>query len=141
MVCGEVLTALDTDRDDPVLRRLFPVAHASDTGVDAAYRDMVGDDLLRSRRESLEVIIATIDRTEIDRVTIEAWLTGLNSVRLVLGTRLDVGEGPLPDLEPDDPELPAWAVYEFLGAMVSLCVDALADTLPDTIDGAEGSDD
>ena len=56
-------------------------------------------------------------------------MVGLNAVRLVLGTVLDVVENDYPDLEPDDPMIPTWAVYEFLGGVVEAAVSALGSTL------------
>jgi hypothetical protein len=58
-----------------------------------------------------------------------AWMTTLNSLRLVLGTRLDAGEEP-PQLDEDDPLAPAYAVYEVLGWVLSQVVDALSADLP-----------
>ena len=131
-VCDDVLAALDDENSperDPMLRRVFPVAHASDESVNEAYRDLVHSDLLRTRREALERVSATARDTELDRATLETWMVGLNTVRLVLGTRLDVSEDGFPQLEPDDPELPAWALYEVLGVLVGMVVDALARTV------------
>ena len=131
-VCDDVLAALDDENSperDPMLRRVFPVAHASDESVNEAYRDLVHSDLLRTRREALERVSATARDAERDRATLETWMIGLNTVRLVLGTRLDVSEDGFPQLEPDDPELPAWALYEFLGVLVGTVVDALARTV------------
>ena len=48
----------------------------------------------------------------------------------MLGTRLDVSEEPL-DIEADDPDAPAYAVYEYLGFLLSEVVDALAEGLPE----------
>ena len=130
-VCEDVLGALDNEdapNRDPMLRRVFPVAHTSDESVNEAYRDLVQSDLLRTRREALERVSATANDAELDRATLETWMIGLNTVRLVLGTRLDVSEDGFPQLEPDDPELPAWALYEFLGVFVGMVVDALART-------------
>ena len=133
-VCTDVLGMLDDDAAsgdparNPVLRRVFPAASADDPDVEAAYRDLVGSDLLRSRRDLLTRVAATAHERELDRDTMETWMAGLNTVRLVLGTRLDVQEDSFPELEPDDPELPAWALYEFLGALVGWIVDALART-------------
>ncbi len=129
-VCTEVLHLLTGDDapDDPALRRVFPAASTDDPELDADYRALVHSDLLRSRRELLVRIVDTAHDRELDRSTIEAWMTGLNTIRLVLGTRLDVREDELPDLAPDDPDLPAWALYEFLGALVGWIVDALART-------------
>lgn len=127
-VCQDVLTALDDDSppNNPMLRRVFPVAHVSDEAVNQAYNDLVHNDLLRTRREALERVSATAKDVELDRATLETWMIGLNTVRLVLGTRLDVSEDGFPQLEEDDPELPAWALYEFLGVFVGMIVDALA---------------
>ena len=52
-------------------------------------------------------------------------MSTLNSLRLVLGTRLDVDE-ELPALAEDDPLAPAYAVYEYLGWLLSQVVDALS---------------
>ena len=49
-------------------------------------------------------------------------MVGLNAVRLVLGTVLDVSEDGTPTLDADDPHAPAWAVYEFLGGVVDAAV-------------------
>lgn len=130
-VCTEVRSLLDDDdatQNNPMLRRIFPVAHASDESVNEAYRNLVHSDLLRSRREALARVAETANAIELDRATLEMWMVGLNTVRLALGTRLDVSEDSFPELEEDDPELPAWAVYEFLGVLVGLVVDALART-------------
>jgi hypothetical protein len=92
---------------------------------------MVHDDLLQSRREALATTARTADEGELPRETLEQWMVALNSVRLVLGTRLDVSEDEPPDLADDDPELAAWAVYEFLASVVDAAVHALSDTLGD----------
>jgi DNA-binding transcriptional regulator YhcF (GntR family) len=128
-VCEDLDSVLDDGDANPAVRRLFPAAHATDAEVDRQYQDMVHDDLLSSRREILAAVAASSDSRELDRATLEQWMVGLNAVRLVLGTVLDVSEDELPDLQPDDPQLPAWAVYEFLGSVVDAAVHALAATL------------
>jgi len=128
-VCDDLGSVLEDGAANPALRRLFPTAHATDPDIDRQYQDMVHDDLLSSRREILETVAASADDPELDRAGLEQWMVGLNAVRLTLGTVLDVDEDHLPDLEPDDPRLPAWAVYEFLGSVVDAAVHALAETL------------
>ncbi len=128
-VCEDLLSALDDPVAQPLLRRLYPVAHAEDAEIDAAYQEMVHGDLVTSRRTVLERVVATVDDTDLDREAIDAWMIGLNTVRLVLGTRLDVSEDGQPELEPDDPEVVAWAVYEFLGGIVESIVRSLMSTL------------
>jgi hypothetical protein len=128
-VCDDLGSVLDDGAANPAVRRLFPTAHATDPEVDREYQDMVHDDLLSSRREILAAVAASTDRDELDRQTLEQWMVGLNAVRLVLGTVLDVVEDDHPDLDDGDPQLPAWAVYEFLGGVVDAAVKALAGTL------------
>jgi hypothetical protein len=130
-VCEDLSSVLDDDESTPSLQRLFPRGHASDEKIDEAYQEMVHDELLSSRRDILAAVAASADRTELDRETLDQWMVGLNSVRLVLGTVLDVSEDGTPALEEDDPMLPAWAVYEFLGGVVDAAVHALATTLAD----------
>ena len=128
-VCEDLSSVLDEDESSPSLRRLFPRGHASDEEVDDAYQQMVHEDLYNSRQEILAAVAESVERTELDRETLEQWMVGLNSVRLVLGTVLDVSEDGTPVLEEDDPMLPAWAVYEFLGSVVDAAVQALGETL------------
>lgn len=129
-VCTEIVELLDGDdvTEHPALRRVFPPASPDDQDVQDSYRELVGAELLRSRRVALGRIAATAHDTELDRSTMETWMTGLNTIRLVLGTRLEVNGESMPELTPDDPDLPAWALYEFLGALVGWIVDALART-------------
>ena len=128
-VCEDVLAALDDGDANPLMRRVFPVAHVNDAEVNKAYRDLVHSDLLRTRREILQATAESAEATELDRQALEQWMVSLNLVRLVLGTRLDVTEDAYPDLTADDPDLPAWALYEFLGGVLENIVRALAGTL------------
>lgn len=130
-VCEDLTSVLDDGAANPALRRLFPSAHATDPEVDRHYQEMVHDDLLGSRREVLAAVAESADRADLDRATLEQWMVGLNAVRLVLGTVLDVSEDGYPDLDPDDPMLSTWAVYEFLGSVVDAAVSSLSDTLGD----------
>jgi hypothetical protein len=128
-VCEDLSSVIDEDESSPSLQRLFPRGHATDAEVDQAYQEMVHDDLLESRREVLAAVAESADQTELDRETLEQWMVGLNSVRLVLGTVLDVSEDGTPAIDEDDPMLPAWAVYDFLGGVVDAAVQALSETL------------
>ena len=128
-VCEDLLGVLENPDAAPLLRRVYPVAHVDDAAIDSAYQEMVHSDLVSSRRDALERIVATVDSRELDGEQLEAWMIGLNPVRLVLGTRLDVSEDSAPELEPDDPDLPAWAVYEFLGGMIESIVRSSFGTL------------
>jgi hypothetical protein len=111
--------------DDPSLTRLFPPAYANDPERDDEYRRLTRDDLLASRFSDFDVVERTIDADRLEEAEAESWMRALNGVRLVLGTRLDVSED-MGRPEPDDPEGPAYAVYEYLSVVVSELVDALA---------------
>ena len=54
------------------------------------------------------------------------------SWRVFLQCRDDRGVGRIGwiDLDPDDPQVPAYAVYEYLGWLLSQVVDALGSDLP-----------
>jgi hypothetical protein len=115
--------------DDPSVKRLFPPAYANDPERDAGYQVLTRDELLEERLAALDVVERTLDGGELDDAAMTAWMGTLNSLRLVLGTRLDVDE-ELPALEADDPLAPAYAVYEYLGWLLSQVVDALSTDLP-----------
>jgi hypothetical protein len=116
--------------DDPTVRRLFPTAYNEDPERDREYQQLVRDELLEGRLAVLATLEATLAADELDEAELTAWLRALNDVRLVLGTRLDVSED-LRDVDADDPDVPAYAVYEYLGFLLSEVVDALAAGLPD----------
>ncbi|HEX6419235.1 MAG TPA: DUF2017 family protein [Acidimicrobiales bacterium] len=116
--------------DDPAVRRLFPPAYPDDPERDAGYQVLTRDELLEHRLAALDLVESTLDGDgELDEAAMTAWMGTLNSLRLVLGTRLDVDE-ELPQLDDDDPLAPAYAVYEYLGWLLSQVVDALSADLP-----------
>lgn len=130
--------------DDVSLTRLFPTAYADDPERDAGYHALVRDELLEKRFSSLDVVeetLATADTgADVNGDQLASWMRSLNDLRLVLGTRLDVGEDDDPDeLDPSDPEGAAWSIYHYLGMLVSVIVDALAEELPEGDD--EGAPD
>ena len=115
--------------DDPGVRRLFPPAYPDDAERDAGYQVLARDELLEHRLAALDAVEASLDGSDLDDGGLTAWMTTLNSLRLVLGTRLDVDE-ELPELAPGDPLASAFAVYEYLGWLLSQVVDALDRDLP-----------
>ena len=120
---------LTATTDDPSVRRLFPTAYNEDPERDREYQQLVRDELLERRLASLATVEQTAEAETVDEEELSAWLTAINDVRLVLGTRLDVTED-LAAVDADDPDAPAYAVYDYLGFLVSEVVDALAGGLP-----------
>lgn len=121
--------------DDPSLTRLFPTAYPDDPERDAGYHALVRDELLEKRFGSLDLVQSTLAAlesgpVELDGDELSAWMRAVNDLRLVLGTRLDVGEDDQHlDLDPDDPDAVALQVYDYLGMLVATIVDALAGDL------------
>ncbi len=126
------LRALLTDStDDPHVRRLFPTAYHDDAERDREYQQLARDDLLTRRLAALDVIAGTLDAGELDEAQLSAWMGGVNDLRLVLGTVLDVSEDGTPP-GPNDPEAPTFAVYGYLTEVLDSIVEALTDGLGDT---------
>lgn len=114
------------DGSSPLLRRLFPTAYPSDAEADAAYADLVGDQLLAAKLDALDTVEGTIEGGEFTEEQLIGWMQAVNSLRLVLGTRLDVSEDLDPgDVADDDPDKALWVSYELLTQMLAIIVDAL----------------
>jgi Domain of unknown function (DUF2017) len=126
---GQLREQLVASTDDPSVRRLFPPAYPDDPARDAGHQVLTRDELLEHRLAALDTVEATLDGSELDDAGMTAWMSTLNSLRLVLGTRLDVDE-ELPPLDAADPLAPAYAVYEYLGWLLSQVVDSLSTDLP-----------
>lgn len=129
-VAGQLREALIVDTDAPTLQRLFPTAYPDDPERDAGYHALVRDELLSRHLEAVDTLQATVTAGEVDEAGLDGFMRACNDLRLVIGTRLDVSE----DMEPldlDDDDAPALAVYEYLGMLVALAVDALMAGLPE----------
>jgi Domain of unknown function (DUF2017) len=123
---GRLRRLLAETPDDRSLERLFPPAY-DDAEDEAEYRRLMGDELLEGRRRALRVIEETLDEDRLTKEQAEAWLTALNDLRLVLGTRLDVTEDMLLErLRPDDPNALEISLYAYLSWLQEQLVEALA---------------
>jgi uncharacterized protein DUF2017 len=123
---AQLRALLDEAPEDPSLERLFPPAY-DDAEDEDEYRRLMGDELLDGRRRALRVVEETLDQDRLSGEQAQAWLTALNDLRLVLGTRLDVrDETLLAELRPDNPRAPELAVYAYLSWLQEQLVEALA---------------
>jgi hypothetical protein len=129
-VVGQLRDAMLSDADDPALRRLFPPAYVDDEEKEAGFKALARDELLESRLQSIDVVERSAAADTLGADEAEAWLRAMNALRLVLGTRLDVSEDDVPELTPDDPDLPAWVLYDLLSRLVWELVEAMAADLP-----------
>ena len=114
---------------DESLRRLFPVAYLDNPALDAEYQEMMRGDLVESRYASIETMEQTLRARHVTEDQLTQWMQAINALRLVLGTRLDVSEEPH-DVDPDDPDLMFYLLYETLGELLHFIVTALTPGLP-----------
>ena len=125
---------------DPVLARLFPDAYGDDSEAAGDFRRYT-ERRLRSGKaadgaallESLDAAPVEDDRVKLklDRDAAHAWLRTLTSLRLALGTRLEVTEDDAEDarvatLPLDDPRRYVREVYDWLGWLQETLVRAVS---------------
>lgn len=112
------------ETDDPRLFRLFPPPYGDDEERNQGYAVLAGAELRERRIESLEVVSAHLDATELDGEQLSAWMRSINDVRLVLGTSLGItDDGQEPPSDPSD--VATYTVYELLGVLLESIVQAL----------------
>lgn len=125
---GEVRELLsEAPVGDPKMLRLFPPAYSDDDDANADYARLMHDELVASRLAAIERVDGLLvddQRTTIPDDEVHAFAMALNSVRLVLGTLLDVGEDD-DDPAADDPHAAESALYNFLSWLVDSAVAAL----------------
>ena len=107
--------------EDPALARLLPDAYGDDAAAASDFRRYTEADLRAGKRAAASAALAQLQplldgggKLLLERDEADAWLSWLNDIRLVLGTRLDVSED-LHELDPDDPRAPVFDVYSWLG--------------------------
>lgn len=99
------------------VRRLYPTAYPDDDELEAGYREMVHDQLLMQRLDGIDKVQATLDEPALTIEIADHWMSTINQCRLVLGTRLDVGEQEGP-IDEDDPDAQAKVIYQVLSHML-----------------------
>ena len=123
---GQLREALDAG--EPTLYRLFPPAHAEDDTANEEYATLVGPGLVDGKLRALAELERTAHATSLDEEELGAWLGALESLRLALGTQLDVTEQGAP-LDLDDPDAPRLALYQWLSWLQDEVVSALSEGL------------
>lgn len=110
------------------LARLYPNAYPDDDDRNARYRAVVHDQLLMSRLDAIDVVAATLDADHLTLDEADAWMTTINQIRLVLGTKLDVSEDDH-SIDPDDPDASALVIYQLLSHVLDAITEARTDLL------------
>jgi Domain of unknown function (DUF2017) len=112
---------------DDRTRRLFPTAFPDDPDAEAEYRAYMHGELVTSRLEALGTIESTLEERNLTEEQAVAWMQSINSVRLVLGSLLDVTEDIDVDRLPEDhPEIEGFVLYGYLSLLLDELVRALS---------------
>jgi hypothetical protein len=116
--------ALLEEPDHPAVRRVFPPAYSDPAHFEEQeeYRRLMQDDLVSRRRQELELIASTADARSLTEEQLLAWSRALNSIRLVLGTYLDVSE----DDQGTAPETAEESVYQWLTYLLGEAIEAMS---------------
>lgn len=128
--------AVELDREDPLIERLFPTAYLDDPRAAEDFRRFTEDEARRARLAEARVVIddlaATRDGVRPLRVRpdgVDAWLKTVNALRLSLSVRLRITDEEsltaLEHLGPRDPRTPLIDLYDWLGFVLESLLDAL----------------
>jgi len=140
------ITSHDSPPDDEVLHRLLPNAYADH--VDASELRRYTESTLRQKKQahamSMRIHLKSSDNGEVDldHDNANAWLGGINDIRLALGVRLKVENNSHEELEllsPDDPLRGVYAVYRWLGWLQETLLAALIDDVDEDEESALGN--
>jgi hypothetical protein len=123
---------------DPALRRLLPDAYRDDADAAEEFRRLTDKDLRATKRGDLSQIVTDLTdkatphrggvRVELSDDDVAAWLPALTSIRLALGTRIDVTEDMEAERETlpvDSPRYAEIATYDWLSWLQDAMVRAL----------------
>jgi hypothetical protein len=117
------------DSSSDIARRLFPAAYHQDEQHEQEYQRLMRDELLSSRLASLSLTSTLLERESVaDKVVLtadelDALMRSINSLRLVLGTLLDVDEDEFEaGLNEDDPAYGQYQLYSYLGWLLDWVV-------------------
>jgi Domain of unknown function (DUF2017) len=126
---SELRELLALSPDDPRVRRLYPAAYADDAEFEDEYRSLTREELQSGRLASIDAVEASVDAELLDIDQLTAWMQAVNSLRLVLGTMLDITDDDQElSFDPQDPNARTVALYGYLGGLLDEIVDAqLAD--------------
>jgi hypothetical protein len=124
--------------EDPVMKRLLPDAYREDGEASDEFRRLTDHDLRAVKRAGLSQIVTDLsDKAEPHRSAVRltltdeevsAWLPALTSLRLAIGTRIDVTEDMDDERESlavDSPRYAEIATYDWLSWLQDAMVRAL----------------
>jgi len=140
------ITSHDSPPEDEVLHRLLPNAYTDE--VDASEFRRYTESTLRQKKQanaiSMRIHLKSSDdgTIDLDHDNANAWLGGINDIRLALGVRLKVENNSHEALElltADDPLRGVYAVYTWLGWLQETLLSALIDDADEDEESQLGS--
>jgi len=125
-----VLLTSENPSSDPAVARLFPPAQPDDVLGNLEYEQHHGNELLLAKLEALDTVERTLEREELNGDDMLAWLGSLNSIRLVVGTRLGVTEESTEaDFAGDEQSSEMFSLYGYLTWLEGWIIEALDEEL------------
>jgi Domain of unknown function (DUF2017) len=115
----------EADSKDERIRRLFPTVYTTDPEKEAEYQHYMRSELMESKLAGLDLFEASLSRSELSEAELMGWMQSINSVRLVLGTLLDVSEDQI-DYDLDGPDADGHLLYNYLSGLLDEIVTALS---------------
>lgn len=107
-------------------KRLFPTAYPNDPSKNQEFSLLTTDQLIDLKHSNADTFQNTINNKFLSEPEAESWLTVLNDMRLILGTRLDISEESI-IIDSDDED--TVYLYESLSVLTSLLVKAISESL------------
>lgn len=119
----QFLDLLD-DPGSPVLYRLFPPAYSQPADIERQdeYRRLMMEDLVDRRKQECQMVMDSAAAKTLTEEQVLAWSRTINSLRLALGTYLDVQESD----EVKAPESAEESAYHWLSWLLEETVEALS---------------
>ena len=135
----DLRSTLIMEEDDSTYR-LFPTVHADDAEAESKHQDMLHDQLLESRLAALDVLEEQADAESLSEDELTSWMQAINSIRLVMGTRLGISEetDETADIDFSQPDAFERQAYSYLGWLLEQVVLALHSALPEPNDAGDG---
>jgi hypothetical protein len=119
--------------EDPALARLLPDAYRDDPEAAGEFRKYTESSLREAKKYFAQTLLETLPEQggsfQLSADQARDWMRALNDMRLLFGVRLEVTEDfedQLAALDPEDPAVPMFEVYGWLGGVQESLVQAIA---------------
>jgi hypothetical protein len=127
----EELRTLQADPDAAeATTRLFPVVHPHDPDQEAEYQRLMRAELIESRAAGIDTAVEVLSRPgrkiHLEETELLAFTRAINSVRLVLGTILEVTEDDDLDAPPELVDSPEYQLYAYLSYVLDASIRAMS---------------